>query len=872
MGSRPQTIGPYALDKRLGAGGMGEVYQAYDARLDRWVAIKLTRPESSEDSTARERFRREARAAAHLSHPAIVQIHDIVETDEGDAIVMELVEGESLASRIKRGPLPVEEAVRLGREIAEGLAAAHARGIIHRDLKPENVMITADGRAKILDFGLAKRLEGEASLTEDHRVVGTFRSMSPEQARGLPLDHRSDLFSFGVLLYEMLSGQSPFDGGSALETLTRICTHRQTSLRELDRTLPEELSSLVDHLLEKDPLLRPRTASEVARALEALRSGEGAPRLDRETLIDGPTAVGRRLALHPDHTLSGTLGDAPVREGPRWAVVAILVSLLTAVLLWQVRSPSSGVGERKPSRPIPMISVAVPRPEIGEGARPEMIEILASGLQISLLRGLLAFENVVILAPEQVDEVSGSPVELARILGVEEVLTSRLDCRRELCQVLLSRIRGRDGRLLWTQSLSVAVDQPHSLASAVQGHLAAAYPHQRVRPGLSAPEVRPEDYAEYLRLRHAFETRQEGDLFARLEEIRTSSPRFVDAYLFESEVRQQSYKSSQDPEDLERAWDLLRQAYALAPADPRPLAGEFGVAMIRGDLKAAERAVAALERLQPGDPLTLINRARLFEKQGRMEEALELMREGVRRLPSRRNLSRAAQMGYRLGRFDEARRHLEELLRRNPESYDGLTLLAQVELLHGDTRRAVELYSRLVERSPEAVELTNLGVAQLFLRQYRDAEESFRKVLDRQPDHLFALLNLADAVHLQDRREEAADLYRQVLHLAAADPETADPQIVSVRAQALAHLGDGTGAVEAVQRMLRLTPEEPQITYEASLVYTLLGDRNAALFNAKRALELGVAPKLFELIWFDPLRSEPVFQKALQIRSLRASS
>src|SRR4051812_25246223 len=151
MGARPQTIGPYSLGERLGAGGMGEVYQAYDERLDRWVAIKLIRPEAAGNATARERFRREARAAARLSHPSIVQIHDIVESGESDAIVMELIEGEPLSRRIARGPLPVDEAMRIGREIAEGLASAHAKGLIHRDLKPENVMVTAEGRTKILD-------------------------------------------------------------------------------------------------------------------------------------------------------------------------------------------------------------------------------------------------------------------------------------------------------------------------------------------------------------------------------------------------------------------------------------------------------------------------------------------------------------------------------------------------------------------------------------------------------------------------------------------------------------------------------------------------------------------------------------------------
>src|SRR4051794_23079976 len=302
MGPQSRAIGPYTLEQRLGAGGMGEGFQAYDRRLDRWVAIKLIRPEAAGSGTARERFLREARAPAppshpsivpiphiveilddralvleaggagaapRLSHPSIVQIHDIVESDESDAIVMELVEGEPLARRLARGPLPVDETMRIGREIAEGLAAAHAKGLIHRDLKPENVMVTPEGHAKILDFGLAKRLEGEAEqgLTQDFTVVGTVHTMSPEQARGLPLDARSDLFSLGALLYEMLAGGSPFAAATPLDTLSNVCTLRQRPLRELDPAVPEPLSRLVDQLLEKDSARRPQSAREVAESL-----------------------------------------------------------------------------------------------------------------------------------------------------------------------------------------------------------------------------------------------------------------------------------------------------------------------------------------------------------------------------------------------------------------------------------------------------------------------------------------------------------------------------------------------------------------------------------------------------------------------------
>ncbi len=840
---------------------MGEVYRAYDERLDRWVALKLIRSEHLGKPTTRERFRREARAAAGLSHPSIVQIHDVVESSESDAIVMELVEGEPLSSRIARGPLPISEAVRLGREIAEGLAAAHAKGLIHRDLKPENVMITAEGRAKILDFGLAKRLEGEAALTADQRVLGTFRSMSPEQARGLPLDPRSDLFSLGLLVYEMLSGRSSFDASSTLETLTRICTHRQAPLREVNPAIPAPLSELVDRLLEKDPARRPQSAREVAAALAAA----GTPSYGGPTLVDAglPWIESRSLASSSPAPRASSHGYTAGRQAARWAMVLALLAVLAAALLWQAKRPPPA-----PVRKPEPIRVAVLKPEIGAAAG-ENAQLLASSLRISLLRALLGFSGISPVA--EGDGVAGSPVQVARALAVQEIVISRLDCVRESCQIAVQRVRGSDGRTLWSsRSFSVDADRPYLVEAAVQGYLAEAYPGFPRRPGAAPLEVRPADYTQYLRLRRTFEAKRAGEtlsaetLISQLEALRASSPRFVDAYVFEAEVRQQRYKTRQDPADLDRAADLLQRAQQIAPADPRPLTGQFGVAMLRGQWDHAEEALAALERLQPGDPGILVRRARLLEKRGGGEKALALMREGVSRYPSWRNLFQAAQMESSLGHFAAARSDAEQLLANYPDSYEGLTTLAQIELLHGDLHRAVALYSRLIERYPRPGEISNLGTAQMYLGGYREAEASFRKALGLEPGNVFTLLNLADAMTLQGRPEEAAAVYRQVIRAASLD--ATDWQVLSARAQALAHLKDSPGAVEAVQKMLRAGPEGAQTACDASLVYVLLGDRNAALYNARRALQQGIEPRMLALPWFAPLRSDPAFAAGLQPR------
>ncbi len=229
----PSRIGNYRVEKQLGAGGMGAVYRGFDEALQRPLAIKRLLGNFT-DQTAAPRFRREARMAARLNHPAIVHIYDIVENEDGVWIVMELVEGQTLDGLLREGRPALPTTVRLMREIAEGLAEAHAQAIVHRDLKASNVMVNAAGRAKILDFGLAKRYSGatEADISAEGAVVGTFFAMSPEQAQGLTVDHRSDLFSFGTLLYEMLTGISPFRADSPPETLARVCAFTPPDVRQ----------------------------------------------------------------------------------------------------------------------------------------------------------------------------------------------------------------------------------------------------------------------------------------------------------------------------------------------------------------------------------------------------------------------------------------------------------------------------------------------------------------------------------------------------------------------------------------------------------------------------------------------------------------
>jgi Tol biopolymer transport system component len=284
--SANSRLGPYEIVSLLGAGGMGEVYRARDPRLGREVAIKVLADSLSQDADRLRRFEQEARAAGALNHPNITAVYDIGSADGSPYIVTELLEGDTLRGRMSAGALPPRKAIDYAVQIARGLAAAHEKGIVHRDLKPENLFVTRDGRIKILDFGLAKLKPtadgGEktnlptATGTEPGVVMGTMGYMAPEQVRGLPADQTSDIFSFGAILYEMLSGQRAFRGDTAADTITAILGKDPPDLAQSNRDIHPGLDRIVRHCLEKSPEERFQSARDIAFDLEAL-SGISAP-------------------------------------------------------------------------------------------------------------------------------------------------------------------------------------------------------------------------------------------------------------------------------------------------------------------------------------------------------------------------------------------------------------------------------------------------------------------------------------------------------------------------------------------------------------------------------------------------------------------
>jgi eukaryotic-like serine/threonine-protein kinase len=858
-----ERIGAYRLERRLGRGGMGEVFLAHDERLGRRVAIKRVRHGAS--PSMRERFRREARAAARLNHPAVVQIYDILEDGAGDAIVMEYVEGVTLRELLAGGLPPPTLTVRLAREIAEGLAAAHSAGLVHRDLKAENVVVNRQGHAKILDFGLAKPLaeEGdEETLTEHGTLLGTCHAMSPEQAGGGEVDARSDLFSLGVLLYEMLTGRSPFRGRTPQESMKRVLTEEPPPLGALRPDLPAGLAALVMWLLAKAPDSRPRSAQEVARVLDEIASSPTLAKHPAEdATVNGPMGELATALTIFEEERSSALRPLPGRSRRLVLVAGLIVLALGAILL---------LGRFRPEPTRGPLRVAVLRPEVVSG-EDEDLALAASGALVSTLSALTALEGLAPLDPAQVDAGASSPVEAARSAAAEEVLAATLESQGTMgARLSLRRIQGSDGRVLWTDSFVVPTDPRdlRLLADAVAVHLRRAYPDRVLREGTPALDVRDEDYAAFLRIKLRLDqgTGPIAPELAALEEVLRGSPRFLEAHLLVAKAAQNLFRSTRDSAFLQRGLEAVRTARALAPGDPRSLVAELRLELAAQRSAKARALLSDLERLLPSDPELLALSGQVAESEGDLERAISDFSAAVERIPSWSNLYWLADLEARAGRNDDARRHLEELLERNPGNLWGLDRLGNLELLTGDPARAERIYEDLLRLQPQRSHYTNLGLSRLLLGRPAEAVEAYRKALELAPGHVAVLLNLADAELDLGHEAEARSLYGEALERLEESEVSSGLSSVDamVKAQCLARLGRRREAVAQAQRALRDSSEEPEVLYLASLVYTLAGDRSSALVNAEMALDKGVQPRWFTISAFDPLRGDPDFQALLR--------
>jgi TolB-like protein/Tfp pilus assembly protein PilF/tRNA A-37 threonylcarbamoyl transferase component Bud32 len=709
-------LGPYEILEPLGHGGMGEVYKAFDARLGRHVAIKTVAAARLADPEMRARFDREARAIAKLSHPNILAIHDVGSHDGIPYIAVELLDGETLRSRMG-SPLPAAAAVNFAVQIGRGLAAAHERNIIHRDLKPDNVFVTRDGQVKLIDFGLSRKpVDARATDTTDVVVtgagvtLGTAPYMSPEQVRGEDLDARSDIFSFGCVLYEMLAGKRAFTRGTQIETLHAVVKEHPADLVTLRPDLPSSLVRLVRRCLEKSPAGRFQTSRDLVFALEEAAGGTT---------------------------------TAPPRRGSLVAVVAAVALLAVGGAAWWIVS-------RRPAEEPPAA------PAVASEARSRVVAVLpfenisggdegyfAQGMtqevrsQLSKLSGLRVVGSG---AVAQFKDPRNQLAAMATDLGVGAVVTGTVREQGTRVRVSVELIDARSAHVLWSE--------------------------QYDREGVDVFAAQSDIALQVGRALNASVTLDEQ---ARIGKRPTSS---IAAYeLF----RRAMNASGKTPEEtLKARSELLREAVAADPqfaaaygemANAFYFLGTYGdpSALTRG-IDAANRAIQIDPALAPGHRGLALN----LQQQGRLGDALSSYRKAVDLDPSYTGGLNDFAFGLSTaGRYDEALRYSKralDLTANTPGSYYhvGVALLGL-----DDDARTERFLTTAAARFPTASRLQTLLVF-LDLRrgQPRAAEERIRAAADKTPNNIETLLTRAEIETFAGARE-AADHVAELMARAA---------------------------------------------------------------------------------------------------------
>jgi serine/threonine-protein kinase len=831
-----RTVSHYRILEELGGGGMGVVYRAEDTRLKRTVALKFLAPELTRDPAAKRRFVKEAQAASSLDHPNICTIHEIEETEDGQLfLALACYEGETVKDRLLRGPMPVEEVAGLGVQVARGLSKAHARGIVHRDIKPANVFVTEDGRAKILDFGLAM-LAGQTRVTKAGSTVGTVAYMSPEQARGHEIDSRTDVWSLGVVMYEALTGELPFRGDRPESLLYSVVHEDPRHVAELRSDVREDLAAAVMKCLEKDPGARWSSAEELTAALEAV--------------LGVPSSSFSEIRLRATATLPSR------REARRGLWIGLVVVLLVAAGFSASPSGRRVLGVWFATSRIPDEKHVVILPMTGGRETDETA--LACGFRHYLSFRLSQLEQYhpgfrMVPVGGFSHEAARSPDEARNACGATIVLEGSIDMGPQAVAISLDAVETASSGAFdsWTTEESpanVAALQldPVLETASMMGVEVREEQRQRLTSGATTVPGAFEPYLEglgHLRSAEWDTTRTLGvavELLRRAIELDAS---YALAYAALAEARWEQYKRDAQEGMLAVAESTAQVAVDM---DDRLASPHVTLARVRNHEGEQSEAIRELRRALEIDPLDFYARRELAEQSEAegdytlaelaYSEAVDLRRGYW--LPH-------FDMGhfyYERGRYDDAASALRaaaELAPGNAHVWNALgAVYYQMDLLP-EAREALE---RAVGIQPSYATYSNLGTLYFGEARYADACDMYRRALAMEPERYTLWGNLGAACKVVPGAEDDAhEAYTRAAELAEKQrllrPRDAD--VLAGLASYYAELGETERALDLISEALELAPNDIEVMFHSGHTYEVLGDRESALNWIRKAVENG---------------------------------
>ncbi len=830
-------FGRYEILSPIGSGGMGEVYLAEDVKLGRRVALKFLPPDLTDNEDRRRRFEQEARAASALNHPNILTIYEIGEAEGRQFIATEFVDGASLRQQMKAGPLKIAEAIEISIQAASALSAAHDAGIVHRDVKPENIMVRRDHFAKVLDFGLAKLTEQmkEASgaeaptlalvNTEPGVVMGTAAYMSPEQARGLQVDARTDVFSLGVVLYEMVAGRQPFEGATKSDVIAALLEREPKPLSVLAPETTPELERIVTKALAKDREDRYQTIKDMMIDLRRLkqrlefdaeleRSGqpqassaaagikEAAGGRAAKSGSEAATEIIRAETTHPATSAEYLVSKAKRHKVGVAIVLAVLI-LSAAAFVYFFRDRQSK------SKAIDSLAVL---PFVNVGNDPST-EYLSDGITDSLINSLSRLPNLKVMSRNSVFRYKGrdtDSLEAARALNVRAVLTGKV--------------------IQQSDSLSISVELVDALDNS---HLWGEQYNRKLSNLLAVQEEITREVSEKLR--------------AKLtgEEERRVTKRYTDnAEAYQLYLKGRYFWNKFNPADDQKAIEFFSQAIDRDPT----------FALAYSGLGNAYGVAAGNSWMPPGEyyPKAMAAAKKALELDDMLAEA--------------HSTFGAIKMFYEFD-WEAAEREYRRAIELNPNQTDAYELYSYWLTSVGRTNEAIEMARRGLQTDPLSLPLSDdLAAAYYNARRYDEAIKQYQKSLEIDANHAGAYLGLGFAYEQKGMYEEAIAAYQKNISLSDR---------ISFNLGPLGHAYAASGrkgeALKILDEMRGMAGQKYISPFDLAILYTGLGDRERALEELNRAYEERagwlITIKVEPL--FDPLRSDPRFQDILRRMKLQ---
>jgi tetratricopeptide (TPR) repeat protein len=847
-----RAVGPYQVREWIGGGGMGGVYRAEDARLRRTVALKFLPPTLGRDAARRRRFEQEAQAASALDDPNICTIHGIGETDDGQLyLVMACYEGETVAQKIARDPLPVGEALDIAVQAARGLAKAHARGIVHRDIKPANLMVTREGVVKVLDFGLAKLSDG-VQLTQPGLTMGTTAYMSPEQTRGEEVDRRTDLWSLGVVLYEMLAGARPFAGAYAAAQLYSIVNEEPAPLGSLRSDLPPGVAQVVERCLRKDPAQRYPRAEALLADLERLLHPEAAS-----------------ASLAPAATVPFRWSGASPR-GKRSVLAAAGAGLLLLVVLlgpWDRGASDETGAMRLAVMPFQIVGGAADD-GFGEGLRLSLTSLL------SQVGG--AAEIPVEVVPASEVGTTTSVEEARRRFGIREALTGSIQVEDETVRLVLNLIDAEALTLRRSETISLASGNVATLDRVALARLSdlldLALPPsvlQRVTAGGTDSDRAYEFYLKGNAALTRFENLENIDTALQLYAWALEEDSlYAVAYAGRGRAFWAKYVLTQDAQWVARAEESCQRALAL----------ESRLAPVHETLGRLYRGTGAYERALREYKLALaLDSASADAHRGLASTYASLERPVEAEAHFRRAV--ALQPGYweqyndlgafylDAGRFEEAAAQFEQVVALHPDHIWGYNNLGAAYLYQDRLDEAQAMFERSIGIKPNDFAYSNLGY--ISYRQQRPEEEAemYRQALALDSSDFRVWGNLAGAYERLGEESRARDTHQRAAQMikAALEVNPNDPDLLYHLASHMLPLGRKEQALALLERALALAPENVNFMAGAVFIYAEQEMRDEALHWMEAALESGYPASVFEdAAGLQQLRADPRYLKLIE--------